>query len=115
MPKTQKALSGRVQEEDGCAGAARALAELGKQFEPSGQAIRNWVAQADRDEGDRQDGLTTNEREELREKGQGITRNRVARLMRSAGAPGEGGDKWRLNFFLDTHAGVYPYSNSSGT
>jgi transposase len=39
--------------------------ELGKQFEPSGQAIRNWVTQADRDEGRRQDGLTTNEREEL--------------------------------------------------
>ena len=39
--------------------------ELSRQFEPSAQAIRNWVAQADRDEGKRQDGLTTNEREEL--------------------------------------------------
>jgi len=29
----------------------RSPEELGKQFEPSGQAIRNWVAQADRDEG----------------------------------------------------------------
>ena len=29
-------------------------------------AIRNWVAQADRDEGRRNDGLTTAEREELR-------------------------------------------------
>ena len=29
------------------------------------QTIRNWVAQADRDEGRREDGLTTPEREEL--------------------------------------------------
>jgi len=40
--------------------------ELGRQFEPSAQAIRNWVRQADRDEGHRQDGLTTAEQEELR-------------------------------------------------
>jgi transposase len=39
--------------------------ELSREFEPSAQAIRNWVVQADRDEGARQDGLTTNEREEL--------------------------------------------------
>ncbi len=40
--------------------------ELGRQFEPSAQCIRNWVRQADRDEGRRQDGLTTAEQEELR-------------------------------------------------
>jgi transposase len=40
--------------------------ELAKEFEPSAQAIRNWVSQADRDEGRRADGLTTAEREELR-------------------------------------------------
>jgi transposase len=39
---------------------------LAEQFEPSAQAIRNWVRQADRDAGRRQDGLTTEEREELR-------------------------------------------------
>ena len=39
--------------------------QLAKEFEPSAQAIRNWVAQADRDEGRREDGLTTAEREEL--------------------------------------------------
>ena len=39
--------------------------ELGRQFEPSAQAIRNWVAQADRETGARQDGLTTTERDEL--------------------------------------------------
>ena len=39
--------------------------ELSREFEPTAQAIRNWVGQADRDEGRREDGLTTNEREEL--------------------------------------------------
>jgi transposase len=38
---------------------------LARKFEPTAQAIRNWVAQADRDEGKRQDGLTTAEQEEL--------------------------------------------------
>ena len=38
---------------------------LAKEFEPTAQTIRNWVAQADRDEGRRIDGLTSAEREEL--------------------------------------------------
>ena len=40
--------------------------DLARQFEPTAQSIRNWVAQADRDAGQRHDGLTTEEREELR-------------------------------------------------
>ena len=40
--------------------------ELAKEFEPSDQTIRNWVKQADLDEGRRKDGLTTEERQELR-------------------------------------------------
>src|SRR6201993_4345615 len=47
------------------AGSGRTPEQLAKEFEPSAQAIRNWVAQADRDEGRREDGLTTVEREEL--------------------------------------------------
>jgi transposase len=39
---------------------------LAEQFEPTAQTIRNWLAQADRDAGQRPDGLTTDEREELR-------------------------------------------------
>jgi transposase len=45
--------------------AGRTPEELAKEFDPSAQAIRNWTAQADRDEGRREDGLTTAEREEL--------------------------------------------------
>jgi len=45
--------------------AGRSPEELAKEFEPSAQAIRNWVAQADRDEGRRSDGLTPAERSEL--------------------------------------------------
>ena len=46
--------------------SGRSPEELSKEFEPSAQTIRNWVAQADRDAGKRSDGLTTAEREELR-------------------------------------------------
>jgi len=45
--------------------SGRTPKELSKEFEPSAQAIRNWVAQADRDEGLRADGLTSHERDEL--------------------------------------------------
>jgi transposase len=38
---------------------------LAKEFEPSAQTIRNWVAQAARDGGQRTDGLTSAEREEF--------------------------------------------------
>jgi transposase len=39
--------------------------QLSREFEPSAQAIRNWMAQADRDSGRRADGLTSVERDEL--------------------------------------------------
>jgi transposase len=41
--------------------------ELAKTFEPSEQTIRNWIKQADLNEGRRADGLTTAERDELRQ------------------------------------------------
>jgi transposase len=46
--------------------AGRSAEELAREFEPSAQAIRNWVAQVDRDAGRRGDGLTSAERDELR-------------------------------------------------
>ena len=46
--------------------AGRSPEELAQEFEPSAPTIRNWVRQADRDEGRRADGLTSAERDELR-------------------------------------------------
>jgi transposase len=46
--------------------AGQRPADLAKEFEPTAKSIHEWVAQADRDDGLRQDGLTTAEREELR-------------------------------------------------
>jgi transposase len=45
--------------------AGRTPGSLARQFEPSAEAIRNWIRQADLDEGRRADGLTTDERAEL--------------------------------------------------
>ena len=45
--------------------AGRGINELAREFEPSANAIREWVKQAALDEGLRSDGLTTTEREEL--------------------------------------------------
>ena len=45
--------------------SGRSPESLAREFEPSGQCIRNWVAQAARDAGRRVDGLTTDERTEL--------------------------------------------------
>lgn len=46
--------------------SGRSPESLSREFEPTAQTIRNWVKQADLDEGRREDGLTTVEREELR-------------------------------------------------
>lgn len=46
--------------------AGRSAESLSRDFEPTAQTIRNWVKQADLDEGRRSDGLTTVERDELR-------------------------------------------------
>ncbi len=45
--------------------AGQSPEELAGKFESSAQTIRNWVRQADLDSGRRQDGLTSEEREEL--------------------------------------------------
>ena len=47
--------------------AGRTPEELAREFEPTANTIRKWVEQLDRDEGLRSDGLTTEERRELRE------------------------------------------------
>ena len=45
--------------------AGRSPDELAKEFEPTAQSIRNWVAQAERDAGRRDDGLSSAERDKL--------------------------------------------------
>ena len=47
--------------------AGRSPEELAKEFDPSPNTIRKWATQADIDEGLRADGMTTAERNELRE------------------------------------------------
>ena len=59
--------------------AGRTPEDLAREFEPSAQAIRNWVVQAERDEGCRADGLSTAEREELRRLRREIRRVREER------------------------------------
>ncbi len=46
--------------------AGRCPEELSREFEPTAQSIWNWVRQAERDQGVRLDGPTTDEKEELR-------------------------------------------------
>jgi transposase len=46
--------------------AGRTPEELSREFEPTAQSIWNWVRQSERDQGIRLDGLTTDEKEELR-------------------------------------------------
>ena len=45
--------------------AGRPLTELAREFEPTLESIRQWVRQAALDAGERHDGLTSDEREEL--------------------------------------------------
>jgi transposase len=66
MPKTNKTYPDEFKKRMiGLVREGRTPEALAREFEPSAQAIRNWVAQADREAGRRQDGLTSGEREEL--------------------------------------------------
>lgn len=67
MPRTRKPYPPEFREQMvQLVRAGRSPEELSREFEPSAQSISNWVAQADRDDGKRKDGLTSVEREELR-------------------------------------------------
>jgi len=66
MPRSHKPYPGELKRKlIALVREGRTPEELSKQFEPTAQAIRNWVKQADRDDGRRPDGLTTTERDEL--------------------------------------------------
>ena len=67
--------------------AGRTPEELSREFEPSAQTIRNWVKQADLDQGVRSDGLTTSEREELRRLKREVKQLRMEReILKKAAA-----------------------------
>jgi len=66
MPKTRAAYSAEFRQQIiELARTGRTPKELAKEFEPCADTIRDWIAQADRDDGRRSDGLTSAEREEL--------------------------------------------------
>ncbi len=46
--------------------AGRSIASIAREFEPSQNTIRKWVQQTELDAGERDDGLTTDEKAELR-------------------------------------------------
>jgi len=70
----------------------RSPEELAREFDPSANTIRNWAAQADVDEGLRADGLTTEERSELRQ-----LRRKVKPKFNSCGGWGARKPLWHNN------------------
>jgi transposase len=67
--------------------AGRSPESIAREFEPSAQCIRNWVRQADRDDGRRGDGLTTDERTELqRLKRENATLREEREILKKAAA-----------------------------
>ena len=67
--------------------AGRSPGSLAREFEPTEQCIRNWVRQADRDEGRRHDGLTSDERIELqRLRRENVTLREEREILKKAAA-----------------------------
>ena len=67
--------------------AGRTPGSLAREFEPTEQTIRNWVRQADLDEGLRSDGLTTEARKEMRCLKRDVKRLRMERdILKKAAA-----------------------------
>lgn len=66
MPKTHKPYPAEYRQQlVALVRVGRAPEELSLEFGPTAQSIRNWVKQADLDEGRRTDGLSSEERTEL--------------------------------------------------
>ena len=59
--------------------------ELAEEFEPTEQTIRNWLKQAERDDGYRSDEPTTEEKEEIRELRKKLRDDGVLRLSNGRG------------------------------
>jgi len=68
--------------------AGRSPEELAREFEPTAQSIRNWVAQAERDAGRGNGGLTTAELEEFNRLRRENRQLRLEREILSNACPG---------------------------
>jgi transposase len=67
--------------------AGRTLQSLAAEYEPCANTIANWVKQADLDEGVRDDGLTSSDRDELRRLKREVKRLREEReILKKAAA-----------------------------
>jgi transposase len=67
--------------------AGRTPEDLSREFEPTAQCIRNWIRQADRDDGRRREGLSTDERAELqRLKRENATLREEREILKKAAA-----------------------------
>jgi len=66
--------------------AGRSPDELAKEFEPTAQTIRNWIKQSELDHGQRQDGLTSDEKAELTRLRKEIKQLRLEREILSKAA-----------------------------
>ena len=86
--------------------AGRTAGSLSREFEPSEQTIRNWVKQADVDEGRRSDGLTTEARKEMRELKREVKRPRMERDILKKPRPGSRGRASRFRTGVCVHEGV---------
>ncbi len=101
--------------------AGRDPDDLAHEFEPTAQSIRNWVAQADRSEGRREEsagGISSAEREELTKLRREVRQLRLERDILSKAAAGSAsltippGDRlWR---WFARETGAIP-SGSSGS
>jgi transposase len=66
MPQTRPAYEPELRRRIvGLARSGRSVSSLAQEFEPTETTIRHWIAQADRDDGRGDGGLTTDERKEL--------------------------------------------------
>ena len=92
--------------------SGRSPEELAREFEPSAQAIRNWISQADRNEGRGSDGLTSAERDELRrlrrEKSSAAPRARDPCKSRGLVRSGDRLDPIRVFEFVRANRAMYP-------
>ena len=86
--------------------AGRSPGSLAREFEPAEQTIRNWIRQADLDEGLRSDGLTTEARKEMRELKREVKRLRMERDILKKPRPGSRGRADRSPAGVCVHEGA---------